>query len=320
MKKAVMFGEILLRFTTNNGERLSTCQNLSVCYGGSEANAAVSLCNYKMPAKFVTKLPQNPLGYAAKAQLDAHLVDTSEIIFGGERIGTYYVDRFSSLRSQKVFYDRKHSAIATAKAEEFNWDRILSDASWLHISGITPALSEECAKSCIDAVNCAAEKGLPISVDLNFRPLLWTGEAARKVMKKICEKADYCIAFQDEPHDIFGFSDNVKTAAEQMMSEFNFKAIAITQSRDFKGIPFDFKALVYDGNEYYETREYEIYPTEKVGGGDAFSGGFIYKLLSGADFKSAADFAIAAACLKFSVKGDFNEVGIEEVKELIERK
>ena len=167
MKKVVAFGEIMMRLTTKGNRRLIQAAGFDVDFGGSEANVAVSCCNYGTPAAFVTRLPENALGQAAVNSLRAVGVDTSNIARGGDRIGVYYVEKGTACRQQNIVYDRAGSAMAAATCGTFDWEAILRDASWFHISGITPALSESCAMMSMEACRTANRLGIPVSCDLN---------------------------------------------------------------------------------------------------------------------------------------------------------
>ena len=180
MKKVVTFGELMLRLAPENYLRFVQSSKYEATFGGAEANVAVSLANYGVDCAFVSKLPAHEIGQAAVNSLRAFGVDTSHIVRGGSRVGIYYCEKGASQRPSKVIYDRAHSAIAEAGAEEFDWKKIFEGVEWFHFTGITPALSDEAAKACLAAVKAAKESGVTVSCDLNFRKKLWSKERREK--------------------------------------------------------------------------------------------------------------------------------------------
>ena len=186
MKKAVTFGELMLRLAPENYLRFVQSEKYEATYGGAEANVAVSLANYGVDVAFVTKLPTHEIGQAAVNSLRKFGVDTSKIVRGGDRVGIYYCEKGASQRPSKVIYDRAGSAIATAKKEDFDWSNIFDGVEWFHFTGITPALSDEVASICLDAAKEAKKRGITVSCDLNFRKKLWSKEKAGKVMSELC--------------------------------------------------------------------------------------------------------------------------------------
>ena len=204
MKKVITFGELMLRLAPEGYLRIVQSEKYEATYGGAEANVAVSLANYGIDVSFVSKLPAHEVGQAAINSLRKFGVDTSLVTRGGERVGIYYCEKGASQRPSKVIYDRAHSAIATAKKEDFDWDKIFEQAEWFHFTGITPALSDEVAEICEIACKKAKEKGIKISCDLNFRKKLWSKEKAGKVMGNLCKYIDYCIANEEDAKDVFG--------------------------------------------------------------------------------------------------------------------
>lgn len=178
MKKVVTLGEIMLRFSTAAGERLSQTERLSVNYGGAEANVAVSLSHFGYDAYFVSKVPNNPVGAAAERHLKSYGVWTNYLLKGGERLGTYYLEAGVGERSAQVTYDRRFSSFSSLTAEEVNLDEILQDASLLHVSGITLALSQELRELTLLALKKAKEAGVKTSFDFNYRAKLWSHQEA----------------------------------------------------------------------------------------------------------------------------------------------
>lgn len=329
MQKVITFGELMLRLAPENYLRFVQSTKYEATFGGAEANVAVSLANYGVDCAFVSKLPAHEIGQAAVNSLRALGVDTSLIVRGGERVGIYYCEKGASQRPSKVIYDRAHSAIAEAKAEEFDWNKIFENAAWFHFTGITPALSDETAKICLAAVKKAKERGVTVSCDLNFRKKLWSKEKAGKVMGELCKYIDYCIANEEDAKDVFGIeADNSDiyggkldregyvSVAKKLTERFGFKGVAVTLRESKSANDNDWSGMLYTGNKAYFSKKYSIHIVDRVGGGDSFGGGLIYSLLNGFDPQKTIEFAVAASCLKHTIEGDYNMVGVQEVLNL----
>lgn len=319
----------MLRLAPPGNARFIQAPVLNVEFGGGEANVAVSLANYGHHACFVSKLPAHEIGQAAVNSLRRYGVDTSFIARGGERIGIYFQETGSAMRPGKVIYDRAHSAISEAKPGDFDFDRIFEGADWFHWTGITPALSDGAAELVRLACQAAKRHNVTVSCDLNFRAKLWTGEKARSVMTPLMEYVDVCIGNEEDAQKCLGFTPKAdveggKTEAEgyrdifrQMTEKFGFKYTAATLRESFSASHNGWKALIYDGKEFYESKRYDIDPiVDRVGGGDSFSGGLIHGLLTMPSMKDALEFAVAASALKHTIPGDVNLVSEAEVQSL----
>jgi 2-dehydro-3-deoxygluconokinase len=327
--KIVTFGEIMLRLTPPNYLRFVQADSFDVTYGGGEANVAVSLANYGEDAYFVTKVPDNPIGQSAINHLRRYGVHTDYVVKGGERLGIYFNEIGASQRPSLVVYDRSHSAIAESSPSDFDWEKILSGAKWFHFTGITPALGDNTAQACLDAVKTAKNLGVTVSCDLNYRKKLWSTEKAGKVMTGLMEYVDVAIGNEEDAEKVFnikaGTSDvtkgelseeGYKDVARQLAEKFSLKGVAITLRESFSAFDNGWSALYYDGKEYYKSRRYQIHIVDRVGGGDSFGGGLIYALCNGYAPQDAVEFAVAASCLKHSIVGDFNHVTLKEVQTL----
>lgn len=327
--KVVTFGEVMLRLAPENYLRFVQSEKYEATFGGAEANVAVSLANYGVDAAFVTKLPAHEIGQAAVNSLRKFGVDTTKIVRGGDRVGIYYCEKGASQRPSKVIYDRAGSAIAAAKAEDFDWDKIFEGVNWFHFTGITPALSDETAKITLEACKKAKEKGITISCDLNFRKKLWSKEKAGKVMGEVCKYVDYCIANEEDAKDVFGIeADNTDintgkldrngyiSVAKKLTERFNFKGVAITLRESLSANDNNWSAMLYTNGEAVFSKKYAMHIVDRVGGGDSFGGGLIYSLLNGYDARKTIEFAVAASCLKHSIEGDYNMVSVAEVEAL----
>ena len=329
MSKIVTLGEIMLRLSPEGNRRFVQVDSFDVIWGGGEANVAVSCGNYGHNAYFVSKLPKHEIGQAAVNALRRYGVNTDFIARGGDRVGIYYCETGASMRPSKVIYDRAHSAIAEAKPEDFDFDAIMEGADWFHWSGITPAISDAAAELTRLACEAAKRHGVTVSVDLNFRKKLWTTEKAQQVMRPLMKYVDVCIGNEEDAELCLGFKPDAdveagETSAEgyrgifrAMAEEFGFKYVVSTLRESFSATHNGWKAMIYNGTDFYESRRYDINPiVDRVGGGDSFSGGLIHGLLTMSTQGEALEFAVAASALKHTVPGDFNLVSIAEVEAL----
>ncbi len=329
MKRIITFGEIMLRLAPEGYYRFLQADTLGATFGGGEANVAVSLANYGMDAAFVTKLPTHDIGQAAVNSLRRYGVDTSMITRGGDRVGIYFLEKGASQRPSKVIYDRANSAIATAKAEDFNWEEIFKGADWFHFTGITPALGDDVAEICLEACKEAKRQGLQVSCDLNYRKKLWTREKAGEVMGKLMPFVDVCIANEEDAGDVFGIKaahtditggkineEGYKDVAKQLADRFGFKKVAITLRSSISANDNKWAAMLYENGEYFFSKSYLMHIVDRVGGGDSFGAGLIYATLSDMPSQQIIEFAVAASCLKHSIEGDFNMVTVPEVMQL----
>ena len=329
MSKIVTLGEIMLRLSPDGNDRFIQTDHFRIIPGGGEANVAVSLANYGHEAYFVTKLPSHEIGQIAVNALRRYGVDTRYIVRGGDRVGLYYAETGASMRPSKVIYDRAHSAIAEADASEFDFDAIMEGAQWFHWSGITPAISDKAAEITKKACEAAKRHGVTVSVDLNFRKKLWTSEKAISIMRPLMQYVDVCIGNEEDALLCLGFKPDAdveggKTDAagyhkifEQMAASFGFKYVVSTLRESYSATHNGWKALIYNGKEFYESRHYDIDPIiDRVGGGDSFAGGLIHGLLTKSTQGEALEFAVAASALKHTINGDFNLVSEKEVESL----
>lgn len=328
-KKVITFGEIMLRLAPEGYYRFVQADTFGATYGGGEANVAVSLSNYGLDAKFVTKLPKHEIGQAAVNSLRKYGVDTSYIARGGNRVGIYFLEKGASQRPSKVIYDRANSAIYEATKEDFDWEKIFEGAEWFHFTGITPALNDTVADICLDACKAAKKMGLTVSCDLNYRNKLWTKEKAGNVMAKLCEFVDVCIANEEDAADVFGIHaegtdvtkgnvnhEGYKSVAKQLSDRFGFSKVAITLRESISANDNNWSAMLFDGSEYMFSKKYSVHIVDRVGGGDSFGAGLIYSLINNFSSRDAIEFAVAASCLKHAVEGDFNLVSVDEVNKL----
>ncbi len=332
--KVVTFGEIMLRLTPPNFKRFIQTHSFDVIYGGGEANVAVSLANYGVLVDYITKLPNNEIGDSCIQFLRQFGVNTKNIVRGGNRIGIYYLEMGSSIRPSKVIYDRANSAISEADPKDFNWDKLFEGASWFHWTGITPAISQNLANICLEAVKVAKEKKITVSCDLNYRSKLWKyGKEPKDIMTGLVKFCDVAIGNEEDAEKVLNIkapdtditsgkiiAENYRYVVEEIVKQYpNLKKVAITLRGSISASHNIWSAVLYDGKKMYIGPQYEITPiVDRVGGGDSFMGGLIYGLLTyREDLQTALNFAVAASCLKHTISGDFNLVSVDEVLKLM---
>ena len=331
MSKFLTVGELMLRLKSPGRERLMQSPSLEATFGGGEANVAVSLANFGLDSEFLSVIPSNAVGDAAIGELRRFNVGTDKIIRNEGRMGIYYLEAGANQRPSKVIYDRAYSAISLFKPEGYDWDSIYDNVTWLHISGITPAISEETKDASIMAVKEAKKRGVTVSIDLNYRKNLWKyGVEAKDVMCVMTEYADIIIANEEDCQKSLGLecksnveggkldNEDYRNLSNTLLEKYpNVKKVAITL-RESKSADINFwAAALNNGTDFIVSRKYEMYDiVDRVGGGDSFAGGLIYGLNVLGDDKQALEFAVAASCLKHSIDGDFNRVTVDEVLKL----
>lgn len=330
----VTLGELMMRLSPPGHRRLTQANALDMTFGGAEANVAVSLAQFGLDTTFVSKLPSHQVGQAALNYLRQSGVDSRGIVRGGARLGLYFLESGGGHRPSNVIYDRADAAFTTMRPTDIDWDALFEPATWFHWTGITPALGDG-PRACLRAACQAAQDArVPVSCDLNFRRKLWSPDQAQSTMRPLMEYVDVCIAGRGDAQTMLGVdpprSDRGVTAvdealyaqlAERVKTAFDFDAVAITLRESFNASRHGWSALLLDDDACapaYRSRRYEIDIVDRVGGGDAFSAGLIYGLLSYPNSREALEFATAAACLKHSIPGDANRVSVEEVEPLMQ--
>ena len=334
MKKVVTFGEIMLRLASPGYLRFSQSTQLEATFGGGEANVAVSLANYGIPASFVSRLPKNDIGDWAIQNLRKYNVQTQDILRGGERVGIYFLETGAVARASKVVYDRAGSAIADIQPGMLDWEAIFKDANWFHWTGITPALSEGAAATCLEGIKMANKLGVTVSTDLNFRKNLWKyGKTAAEVMPELVEGCDVILGNEEDAEKVFHIqpegvdvtAGHVEAAAyesvcRQLVKKFpRAKKVIITLRGSINANHNTWAGTLFNGEKIFFSPQYDItHIVDRVGGGDSFMGGLICGLLTYPDDdQQALNFAVAASCLKHTIYGDFNLVTVDEVKNLM---
>ena len=335
MPTAVTFGEIMLRLSTPGHQRFAQVSSFDAVYGGGEANVAESLANYGADARFVTLLPDNPLGEACLRQLRAFGVDTSHVVQTDGRIGIYFLETGAVQRASNVIYDRAHSCIAEGQKGDIDWEAAFDGADWFHWTGITPAISAGAAALCKEAVETADEMGLTISCDLNYRSKLWKyGKEAGEVMEDLVQHVDVAVGNEEDADKVFGIkaphadveagkvdAADYRYVAEKLTERFpKMTKVAITLRGSLSASHNTWSAVLYEEGELFTTTTYDItHIVDRVGGGDSFAAGLVYALMSGRENQDALDFAVAASCLKHTIPGDANMVSVGEVEKLMEQ-
>lgn len=334
MNKVVTFGEVMLRLAAPGYERFGQSNTFNATYGGGEANVAVSLANYGINTKFVSRLPENDIANDCINELRGLGVDTSDILKGGERIGIYFLETGAVSRSSKVIYDRANSAISQIEKGMIDWEKVFEGATWFHWTGITPAISQGAAEATLEAIQIANKLGITVSTDLNFRKNLWKyGKTASEVMPDLvagCDvvlgnEEDAAMALNIHPEGMDVTSGHVDAKAylsvsQQIMKLFpRCKKVITTLRGSISANHNSWSGVLYDGKNLYEAPTYQIsHIVDRVGGGDSFMGGLIYSLLTYKDdMQSALNYAVAASCLKHTIYGDYNRVSVAEVEKLM---
>lgn len=334
MPKVVTFGEIMLRLATPDYQRFVQARSLELSFGGGEANVAVALANFGEHVSYVTCLPPNDWGKAAAMELKKYNVDVSHIQWSGERMGIYFLETGAVMRPSKVIYDRAGSAIAQVKPGSIPWHEIFKDADWFHWTGITPAISENAAQVCKEAIEAAAKKGITISVDLNFRKNLWKyGKKASEVMPELVQHCDIILGNEEDAEMVFGIkTDGVEVGqgridaaayqqtASQLMQRFpRVKKVVVTLRGSLSANHNTWSGVLWNGKDFLQAPTYQItHIVDRVGGGDSFMAGLIYALRNKpGDDAFALNFAVAASALKHTIPGDFNLVTVDEVMKLM---
>jgi 2-dehydro-3-deoxygluconokinase len=334
-KKVITFGEIMLRLAPPGNLRFNQAKELTATFGGGEANVAVSLANYGIPVDFVSRLPENDIARSCLMNLRQYGVGTDHIVFGGERMGIYFLEAGAVSRGSKVIYDRANSAIAAVEKGMIDWEKVLEGSGWFHWTGITPAISQGAADVCLEAIQTANKKGITVSCDLNYRKNLWKyGKTAGEVMPDLVNGTDIILGNEEDAEKVLGISPEgvdvtgghvegaaYESVSKQIMARFpRCRKVITTLRGSINANHNTWSGVLWDGEKLFQAPTYQItHIVDRVGGGDSFMGGLIYGLLTWTgDDRQALNFAVAASCLKHTVYGDFNQVRVDEVLKLME--
>lgn len=319
-KKVVTFGEIMMRLSTPGYARFSQSNSLNIVYGGAEANVAISLAAFGVDAEHVTKFPDNDFGRAASNYLASNNVQTQNIRYGAGRLGLYFLEQGALQRPSRIIYDRFDSAFARMQSDEFNWDEIFKDAAWFHWTGITPAISENAALACRNAVTAAKRHGVKISGDINYRRNLWQyGKSAREVMPELIRATDYVVAGAEDVFNCTGLKANsFEEASAILVKSFpNIVSVATTVRTTIHSNHNKISASLYAGGRSYSSLEHDLpIIVDRIGAGDAFMAGLIYGWLHGKSNQETLEFGAAACAWKHSIEGDANLASVEDIEML----
>jgi 2-dehydro-3-deoxygluconokinase len=319
------FGEIMLRLVpAGPSDRIQNSHLFAVAYAGSESNVAISLACLGNEVRFISKVPANPLGEAALQSLNRFEVDTHSIVKGGARLGTYFIELGASIRPSRVIYDRAGAAIAEIGPGEFDWKTLLKDQKWFHVSGITPALSKQCALETVNAVKTARQLGVFVSFDLNFRRSLWKDtQLARTIFDSILEHADLAFGNIGVLKDVYDMDfagstalDKTLLALEKAKNVFGLKKVAFTV-REHRSASLNqvSGACLTTGIPYYSP-SYEVEVTDRFGTGDAFAAAYLHALGKNWKDQNAINFASAAFALKHTIRGDIHSSTEQEINSI----
>lgn len=328
--KLMAFGEIMGRMTTHGHERIRQARDFTLYFAGSEANVAIDLAQLGEETAFVTKLPDNDLGEATLRSLRAMGVDVSRVVRGGPRLGLFFAEHGAACRSGKVIYDRAGSSIATAKPEEFDWNTLLDGYDHLHLTGITPALSDNCAQMCLDAARAARRRGATVSCDINYRAALWSYAEAGQTLGELMPFVDIAVANEEHMRELFGIApqsthvdadgeltdEGYASLAERFSARFGVPTVAMTLRRTLTADDNRIRGMVYASGEVAFSRWYDLHMVDRFGGGDAFTAGLLYALDRDMTLGDGVEFATAASALKHSVESDYNDVTLQEITSL----
>lgn len=331
MQKVITFGEIMLRLSPPGYRRFSQAHSFEAHFGGGEANVAVALANLGLPVEFITRLPENEMGHSTVMELRKRGVGTTNIIFGGERLGIYFLEKGAVHRGSKIIYDRSHSSFSTIKKRTIDWDEVFQDAQWFHWTGITPALSQNAADVCLEALEAANDLDITVSTDLSYRSKLWNyGKKPEEVMPGLVKRCDIILASSYAAEQYFGIqveasgknfdaSNHHLSLCKQLMDHFPRAKKIVSTIRESKNASLNrYTGVLYDGTDLLEAPNYEItHMVDRVGGGDAFMGGLIYGLLTYNSDQKALEFAAAASALKHTIPGDANLANVAEIEDLM---
>ncbi len=326
------FGEVMLRLKSSGQERLFQSPTLEATFGGSEANVAVVLSRLGVSTRFISILPENQIGKECMRELRSHGVDVSGIKLKKGRIGIYFFENGANQRPSNVIYDRENSALSKISSEDIDWAAAFEGLKWFHVSGITPAVSKNCADETIRAVRTAKEKGLTVSFDLNYRAKLWKyGVEARIVMSEIAQYADILIGNEEDYQKSLGIEgpsavgnrkidiDAYQAMCERALEHFSkAEMAAVTLRESFSADYNDWSGMLVTRGQRFVSRKYHIADiVDRVGAGDSFAAGLIYGLITLKDPHAALEYAVALSCLKHSIPGDFALIEKGEVEKLL---
>jgi 2-dehydro-3-deoxygluconokinase len=325
----VTLGEAMVRLTPPNFQRLEQARSLDVYIGGGELNVAVAAARFGASSLWISRLPDNPLGHVIANRARELGVETQIEWSERDRAGLYFAELGAAPRPSSVLYDRAGSAISAIEPGSVDWKSAFAGAQWFHISGITPALSKSAAKVTSEALQAAKKAGLTVSYDLNFRRKLWKPDEARNVQEPLMRYVDVLITTEEDTRVVFGIGgrkqqtydqvdpDAYANVARELIDRFNLNAAAITLRENPRVLLNTWSAVLVAERKVYRAPKYEVEVVDRIGAGDAFTGGLIASRLQNKNWEDSLRFATAASALKHSVPGDFCLVTPDEVEQLL---
>lgn len=329
--KVLTIGEIMMRLQPQNYERFLQAKCLDCCYGGGEANVAVSLAQMGIEAGFCSKLPPNELADACIKELRGWGVNTNYIARGGDRMGIYFCEKGASQRPSKIIYDRAGASITTIGNNDIDINKMLNGVEWIHFTGITPALGKNVGVFLEEVLSKAKDKKIMVSCDLNYRKKLWTKQEAKATMSRLMKYVDVLISNEEDCSDVFGIDagdtninsgklsvDGYANVAKQISDLFKINTVAFTLRESISASNNNWSGILCINGKVYQSKKYNLTVVDRVGGGDSFGAGLIYSLINGFDGQKAIEYAVAASAIKHSIEGDFNIASADEIKKLAE--
>lgn len=323
-KKVITFGEVMMRLSPPGYSKFSQATSFELVYGGGEANVAISLAYLGMKAAHVTRFPDNALGRAATQFLRQHWLSTEHVLYGGNMMGKYFLEKGAVHRSSEIIYEREGSAFSLIEPSMVDWEDVLKNADWFHWTGITPAISEGAAMCCLEAIKTANSMGITVSGDINSRRNMWKyGKTMQEVMPELVQNCDIVLTSRRGIYEMFGLGQlggKFQFSAKQLMDAFpRIKKVVGKSRKSISASHQQIQGKMWNGQEYIKTEMLNItHVIDRVGTGDALAAGLIYGLLHYDDDVEALNFASAACALKHTVPGDVNMVSLENVLSLME--
>lgn len=323
-KKVITFGEVMMRLSPPGYSKFAQASSFELVYGGGEANVAISLAYLGMKASHVTRFPDNALGKAATQFLRKHWLGSEHVLYGGNMMGKYFLEKGAAHRSSEVIYEREGSSFSLIEPSMIDWEDVLKDVDWFHWTGITPAISEGAAMCCLEAIKTANKLGIRVSGDINSRKNMWKyGKTMQEVMPDLVQNCDIVITSTRGIREMFGLGkegDKFRASAKQLMETFpRIKKVVGKTRKSLSASHQKIQGKMWNGKKYLKTEMLDItHVVDRVGTGDAYASGLIYGLLHYDNDFQALKFASAACALKHTVPGDVNMVSMENVKDLME--
>ncbi|WP_028784644.1 sugar kinase [Thalassobacillus devorans] len=321
MANVLTIGELLIRLTPPDHQRLHQTNQLNLFYGGAEANVAMNLSHLGHNVRYFSALPPNDIGEGAVNHLKAGGVDTSYLLRKGERLGLYFLEEGFSLKQANVIYDRKYSSIFELPEQTIDWDDLLKDIDLLHTTGITPALGDGMKEFTITALKEAKKRGIQVSFDFNYRSKLWGVAEAKTAFLEILPYVDICFAGYKDFIYLLDYkgpetfdAEVLKDFYKRMKDQYEITCMACTNRTTYSTSKNDLAAYLFDGTTFYESPVISFEILDRIGGGDSFASGVLHGILTQLPAQEVIEFGLASGVLKHMVYGDHNQFSEQEVR------